>query len=410
MQLENNTYHIQGIPVEQICKEFGTPLYVYDAQVIEKQILKLQEAFKGVRLKLKYACKALTNISILKLIRKANCDIDTVSLEEIEIALKAGFLPFQITFTPNSVPFSEIVLAVEKGVFVNIDNLQILEEFGAKYGNKARCSIRINPHVEAGGNEKIKTGHAESKFGISIEQQNEILEIYNKYNLDVMALHVHTGSDFSDVEVFMQVAEIMFELALKFKTIKIMDFGSGFKVAYKDGDKTTNITILGEKITAATKIFAQKYGSEPQIWFEPGKFIVSDAGILFAEVNVLKHSPASVFAGINTGLNHLIRPMMYDAYHEIVNVSNPEGEKSEFSVVGYICETDTFAWNRKLNQVRKGDILALLNAGAYGFSMSSQYNSRPRPAEIMIHHGKAHLIRKRETLEDILHNQIEIDV
>jgi diaminopimelate decarboxylase len=408
MLLENNNYHIQGIPVKELCEQYGTPLYVYDAQVIENQIDKLKNAFSGIKLKLKYAAKALTNISILKLIKNAGCDVDTVSLEEIEIALKAGFLPSQITFTPNSVHFSEIIKAVEKGVFVNIDNLHILEQFGEKYGNTVPCSVRVNPHVEAGGNEKIKTGHAESKFGISVDQQDLITDIYKKYNLNITSLHVHTGSDFSDVEVFMKVAEIMFEFALKFKTIKIMDFGSGFKVAYKKGDKTTDIKLLGEKITAATKKFASQYGSEPEIWFEPGKFIVSDCGVLFTEVNVLKHSPAATFAGINTGLNHLIRPMMYGSYHEIVNVSNPNGEISEFSVVGYICETDTFAWKRKLNDVREGDILAILNAGAYGFSMSSQYNSRPRPAEILVHKGNSHLIRKRETLEDVLKNQIEI--
>lgn len=410
MQLQNNQYQIQGIDIHNLCEQYGTPLYVYDAQVIESQVEKLKNAFSGVKLKLKYAAKALTNISVLKLIKNCGCDVDTVSLEEIEIALKAGFLPSQITFTPNSVHFSEIILAVEKGVFVNIDNLHILEQFGQKYGNTVPCSVRINPHVEAGGNEKIKTGHAESKFGISIDQQDLIVAIYQKYNLNISSLHVHTGSDFSDVEVFMKVADIMFELALKFKTIKIMDFGSGFKVAYKKGDKTTDVNLLGEKITVATKKFATKYGSEPEIWFEPGKFIVSDCGVLFTEVNVLKQSPAATFAGINTGLNHLIRPMMYGAHHEIVNVSNPSGAISEFSVVGYICETDTFAWKRKLNEVREGDILAILNAGAYGFSMSSQYNSRPRPAEVMIYKGNSHLVRKRETLDDVLRNQIEIEL
>ncbi len=410
MKFENNKYTIQGIDVNKLCQQFGTPLYVYDAQVIENQIEKLKIAFSGLKLKLKYAAKALTNISVLKLIKNAGCDIDAVSLEEIEIALKAGFLPSQITFTPNSVHFSEIVLAVEKGIFVNIDNLDVLAEFGKKFGNTVPCSVRINPHVEAGGNDKIKTGHAASKFGISIEQKNDIITLVNQYNLHIKALHVHTGSDFSDVEVFMQVAEIIFDLAYQFKNIKVIDFGSGFKVAYKKGDKTTNITLLGEKIVASTKKFASKYGSEPEIWFEPGKFIVSDCGVLFAEVTVLKHSPATTFAGINTGLNHLIRPMMYDAYHEIVNITNPEGAESEFSIVGYICETDTFAWNRKINEVRKGDILAILNAGAYGFSMSSQYNSRPRPAEVLVYNEKAHLIRKRETLEDVLQNQIEIDL
>jgi diaminopimelate decarboxylase len=410
MILENNTYKIQDIPVQHICNEFGTPLYVYDADIIERQVKKLKSAFSGLKLKIKYAAKALTNISILKLLNNLGCDIDTVSLEEIQIAFKVGFKPSQVTFTPNGVHFIEIVKAVEMGVFVNIDNLHILKEFGKKYGNSVPCSVRINPHVEAGGHDKIKTGHKESKFGISIDQLDEILTIHQNYNINISGLHVHTGSDFSDIEVFMTVAEIIFNSAKKFKGIKIIDFGSGFKVAYKQGDKNTDVELLGKKMEEATKKFAKEYGSEPEIWFEPGKYLVSDAGILFVKTNVLKHSPATTFAGVDSGLNHLIRPMMYGSYHEIVNVSNPEGEKQEFSIVGYICETDTFAWKRKMNEVREGDILAILNAGAYGFSMSSQYNSRPRPAEVLIYNGRPYLIRQRETLEDVLRGQIEIEL
>jgi diaminopimelate decarboxylase len=410
MTLENNSYSVQGIKLTELAKEYGTPLYVYDAQIIEGQVNKLKNAFSGLKLKLKYAAKALTNISVLKLIQKLGCDVDTVSLEEIHIALKAGFSPSQITFTPNSVPFSEIVTAVEMGVFVNIDNLSILEDFGKKYGSNIPCSIRINPHIMAGGHEKISVGHKESKFGISIDYLPEILKIHQQYNINISGLHVHTGSDFSDIDVFMQSAELMFSAAQEFKTIKIVDFGSGFKVAYKHGDKNTDVDLLGKKMLEATKKFAKQYGSEPEIWFEPGKFIVSDSGLLLVNVNVMKQAHEVAFAGVDSGLNHLVRPMMYGSYHEIVNISNPNGTKKEYSVVGYICETDTFAWKRKISETKTGDTLAILNAGAYGYSMSSQYNSRPRPAEVMIVNGKAHLIRKRETLEDILRGQVEISL
>lgn len=407
---QTNQYQIQGKIVEDIVKEFGSPLYLYDAQIIESQIGKLNAAFSDLRFKIKYASKALTNISILKLIKKLGCEVDAVSLEEVEIAFRAGFSKEQILFTPNSVGIAEITKAVDLGVYVNIDNIYILEEFGKKYGNTQPCCIRINPHIEAGGNQKIKTGHKESKFGISIDYSAEIEAVVEKFNINVTGLHIHTGSDFSDVEVFVQAANLLFDFAKKFKNIKIFDFGSGFKVAYKKGDKTTDLELLGNKITEAVKKFASEYGSEPEIWFEPGKFIVSDAGILLTTTNVLKQTPATLFAGIDSGLNHLIRPMMYDAYHEILNISNPMADKSEYSVVGYICETDTFAWNRSLNEVRAGDILAILNAGAYGMSMSSNYNARPRPAEVLVYEGKAHLIRNRETLEDILRNQIALDL
>lgn len=403
-------YQIQNLDVETICQDFGTPLYVYDAEIIERQVNQLRNAFSGLKLKLKYACKALTNISVLKLMNKLGVEVDTVSIEELEIALLAGYKPNQIVFTPNSLSLSEIEIAIEKGVYINIDNLAILEEFGKKYGNTKPCCVRINPHVEAGGHDKIKTGHVESKFGIAIDYLPQIVEVVNTYNIDMNGLHVHTGSDFSDVEVFLKVADIMFDAAKKFKGIKSIDFGSGFKVAYKKGDKTTDVALLGQKIREKVADFTKEYGSEPEIWFEPGKYLVSDAGILFVTANTLKSTPATTFVGVNSGLNHLIRPMMYGAYHEIVNVSNPNGVEKEFSVVGYICETDTFAWNRPLKEVKAGDTLAMLNAGAYGFSMSSNYNSKPKPAEVMVYKGKAHLIRKRETLADLMQNQISIEL
>jgi diaminopimelate decarboxylase len=303
----------------------------------------------------------------------------------------------------------EVKIAVEKGIYVNIDNLNLLIDFGKAYGNTVPCCIRINPHVEAGGHHKIKTGHKESKFGIAIDYLPQILEVVNTYQINVTGLHVHTGSDFGDVNVFLKVADILFDAALQFKNIKSIDFGSGFKVPYKKGEHETDVHLLGKELLKKVKAFAHKYGSEPEIWFEPGKFLVSEAGTLLVEVQILKETPATTFVGVDSGLNHLIRPMMYDAYHEIVNVSNPTGPLHEYSVVGYICETDTFAWKRPLNEIKVGNILGLLNAGAYGFSMSSNYNSKPRPAEVLVYKNKAILIRKRETLQDLIQTQINVD-
>lgn len=410
MEFINDAYYIQGNKVADIANNFGTPVYVYDSQIIQNQITNLHKAFAGIDFKIKYACKALSNISILKLIKKYGCEVDAVSLEEIKLCINAGFQSSDILFTPNSISFAEIVEAAEQGVYVNIDNLYILEQFGKKYGSSVPCCVRINPHIEAGGNEKIKTGHVESKFGISVDYQERIIGIVNKYRINLTGLHIHTGSDFGDIEVFLKGMNVLFELAKKIETVKILDFGSGFKVPYKKGDKATNVAELGKKVVQAVTLFSKETGMNPQIWFEPGKYIVSEAGILLVRANVLKETPATTFVGVNSGLNHLIRPMMYGAYHHIVNVSNPTGSEQEYSVVGYICETDTFAWKRKLNEVREGDILALLNAGAYGFSMSSQYNSRPRPAEVLVHNGLPTVIRKAESFDDILRNQVIMDL
>jgi diaminopimelate decarboxylase len=410
MKVVNNQYQIQGLSVLDICKEFDTPLYVYDADKILSQYNQLVNAFNGINVKIKYAVKALTNQSILKLLKSAGSGIDVVSIEELKLGLMAGFEKKDIMFTPSCVSFEEIKEAVKAGVTINIDSLPFLEKFGKEYGNKYSCCIRINPHIDAGGNIKIMTGHKGSKFGISVEQLEEIHTIVKDHNINVKGLHIHSGSDFKDAAAFLKAADVLFNIAKKFSGLNFLDFGSGFKVAYKEGDHATDVTELGKELKKAVTGFYKTYGRELEIWFEPGKYLVSDSGNLFVKVNVVKENPDVTFAGIGSGLNHLIRPMMYNSYHDIVNISNPNGLLKKYTVVGYICETDTFGMDRELNEVREGDILALKNAGAYGYSMSSNYNSRLRPAEVLVYKGKAQLIRKRETFEDLLKNQITISL
>lgn len=410
MEFQQGAYRIQGIDLTDLTKEFGTPLYVYDAEKIVFQLKTLKTAFADSTVKIKYAAKALTNISILRLLKKFGSDVDVVSIQEAQLALRAGFEPSQIMYTPSGVDFSEIVEAVSFGLTINLDNLSVLKRFGEKYKDTYPCSIRLNPHIMAGGNYKISTGHSNSKFGISIYQLPDIQQIVNSYKIKVNGLHIHTGSDITESEVFLKIAEILFSVARDFKDLRFIDFGSGFKVAYKDGDVVTNVYDLGLKLTKAFNEFCVSYGRKLEMHFEPGKFIVSEAGVLLVQTNVVKNTPELTFVGVNSGLNHLIRPMMYDAYHDIINISNPKGEQKPYTVVGYICETDTLGADRKLNEVREGDILLFKNAGAYGFSMSSNYNSRLKPAEVMIYNGKAMLIREREKFDDLLKNQVEVDL
>ncbi len=262
----------------------------------------------------------------------------------------------------------------------------------------------------AGGNSKISTGHIDSKFGISIFQLRHLERVIHRNNINVIGLHMHSGSDILDAEVFLRFSEVLFEAAMDFPNLKFIDFGSGFKVAYREGDVTTDLQELGVKLSKAFKDFGKNYGRDLEIWFEPGKYIVSEAGYFLIKTNVIKTTPASVFVGVESGLNHMIRPMMYDSYHDMVNISNINGTQRIYTIVGYICETDTFGVDRKLSEVHEGDIIAVRNAGAYGFMMASNYNSRLRPAEVLIIDGKAKLIRKRETLEDIYKNQVEIEI
>jgi diaminopimelate decarboxylase len=393
----------------QIAKDFGSPVYVYDAEKIKYQYRRLTSAFSKVKkLKLNYAVKALSNISVLKLFNQLGSGLDTVSIQEVQLGLKAGFKPEDIIFTPNGVSLAEIEKAAKLGIQINIDNLSILEQFGTKHPKTPVC-IRINPHVMAGGNTNISVGHIDSKFGISIHQIPHLLRIVENTNMNINGIHMHTGSDILDIDVFLYASEILFDTAKNFKNLEFIDFGSGFKVPYKLGDIETNIEELGEKLTQRFNEFCKDYGKPLTLAFEPGKFLVSEAGYFLTKVNVVKQTTSTVFAQVDSGFNHLIRPMLYGSQHEIINISNPSGRERFYSVVGYICETDTFANNRRINEITEDDILAFKNAGAYCYSMASNYNSRYRPAEVLWYNKKSHLIRKRETFDDILNNQVEID-
>lgn len=394
----------------KVAEEFGTPVYVYHAEKIKIQYEKLKNAFSKADARFFYACKALTNINVLRYINSIGCGLDTVSIQEVQLGLKAGFDPKNIIFTPNCVDLSEIVAAKELGVNINIDNISILEQFGNRFGDSYPICIRLNPHIMAGGNFKISTGHVDSKFGISIHQMRHIERIVKSTKLRVTGLHMHTGSEIKDVDVFLRGVEIMFEMTEHFPDLEFIDLGSGFKVAYQQGDPETDIDLLGKKLTDAFNGFAKSYKRPLQLWFEPGKFLVSQCGYFVVKANVIKQTTATVFVGVNSGFNHLIRPMFYDSFHLIKNISNPKGIDRIYTVVGNICETDTFGWDRKINEVREGDYLVFYNAGAYGFEMSSNFNSRLKPAEVLVKDGKAHLIRRRDTLEDLLKNQVEIPV
>ncbi len=408
MILESNEYTVGGVKLADVANAYGLPVYVYDGARIEQQYDKLVNAFSTVNVKIKYACKALNNSAILKILKNKGSGLDTVSLNEIKLGLRAGFKPEDIIFTPNCISIEEIQEAVKLGVHINIDNISILEQFGHLYGNTVPCCIRINPHILAGGNTKISTGHIDSKFGISVYQLRHVVRVVKTNNILVNGLHMHTGSDILDAGVFLQGAEILFDSAKDFPDLQFLDFGSGFKVAYKPGDITTDIEDLGEVLSERFKAFCKEYGRELELWFEPGKFLVSEAGYFLVKANVLKQTTATVFVGVDSGLNHLIRPMLYDGYHHIVNISNPNGKQRIYTVVGNICETDTFGWDRKLDEVSEGDMLCFLNAGAYGMTMASNYNARVRPAEVLIYNGKHHLIRKRETFEDLIANEVEV--
>jgi diaminopimelate decarboxylase len=389
--------------------DYGTPLYVYHAEKIVSQYQNLLSNFSSTHTRFFYACKSLTNIHILDVVKRAGCNVDCSSINEAKLALHVGFAPQNILYTSNSVSFEEICEAVGLGIHVNIDSLSNLEKFGDKYGNSYPVGVRVRPNIMAGGNLKISTGHDKSKFGIPVTQLEELKAIQEKYNINIANLHIHTGSEIKDVAVFIQSAEVFDILLDHFPTVNVLDFGGGFKVPYQPDEKGTNIALLGAEVDKAMHRLSEKYGRPLTAWFEPGKYMVSECGYFIAKVNVLKQSGNIQFAGIDTGLNHLIRPMFYDAYHHIDNISNPTAQQQAYAVVGNICETDTFAWDRTIPTIQEGDFLVFFNAGAYGYEMASNYNSRYKPAQILFENGVSSLISRRDTFEDLLSLQIPIN-
>lgn len=390
--------------LNDIARQYGTPVYAYHAEKITAQYEKLQTAFANSNVRIFYACKALTNIHILKHIYSLGASIDCSSINEVKLAMMAGFEAKKILYTSNGVHFDEIEEAKNLDVHINIDSLSNLEKFGQKYGHTYPVGIRLRPNIMAGGNLKISTGHDKSKFGIPIQQLEEIVELIKIYNIHIYSLHIHTGSDIKDVDIFVKGIDVLFDIIPYFNELEIIDLGGGFKVPYKKGDAETNIPLLAEKVNKAFSSHPNPNGKPLQVWFEPGKFLVSECGYFITRVNVLKNTGADIFASVDSGFNHLIRPMFYDAYHYIENISNTSGEEKNYAVVGNICETDTFAWNRKLSEVREGDLLVFYNAGAYGFEMSSNFNSRLKPAEVMVKNGEVKEIRRRDSFDDLIRN------
>jgi diaminopimelate decarboxylase len=389
-----------------VANEFGTPVYVYHAEKIKEQYEKLSSAFSGIDTRFFYASKALTNIHILSYINSLGCGIDCSSINEVKLALHTGIPPDRILYTSNGIAFEEIEEAAGYGVHINIDSLSNLEKFGSRFQNTYPVGVRIRPNILAGGNLKISTGHEKSKFGIPLEQLESLKNIVDQYRINIKTLHIHTGSDIKDADVFVSGIKVLADLVSHFPDLQVIDLGGGFKVPYEPDGEETDINLIARKLKNFVEANLFTAGKKYQLWFEPGKYLVSECGYFITKVNVIKESASAVFAGVDSGLNHLIRPMFYDAYHHIVNISNPTGEEKIYTVTGYICETDTFAADRKLHEVREGDYLVFYNAGAYGFEMSSNYNSRLRPAEVIVQESSAKLIRSREIFEDLLRHLV----
>lgn len=391
-----------GFDPETICETYGSPVYVYDAAVILRQLETFRAAFAELPHRILYAAKALSPVGVLRLLKEEGAGLDAVSVQEIELGLRAGFAPRDILFTPSFPSDADLDLAVELGARINIDNFGALEKFSGRHGD-VPCCLRLKPAVIA--EDDAARWYEESKFGISAEELERAAKLVEAGDLRVEGLHVHSSSVILDADVFAAAAKALFEAAERFPALEYLDFGGGVKVPHREADQVVNLAELAGRLAPAYRDFTRSCGREPELWFEPGRFLVSEAGILLTRVTGLKKNGDELLAGVDTGFNHLLRPRLYDAWHEITNFSNPGGKPIEYRIVGQLCEPDDLAVERTLPEIREGDLLGFHNAGAYGASMASNYNSKPRPAEVLLQNGEARLIRRRETLDDLLGTQ-----
>ena len=403
-------------------QKYGTPLFVYDGDLITEKFKDFSSAFSNAYPKTRfyYALKANTNLSIVALLKQAGAGAECISLGEIKIALRLGYQGEDILFTASSKSPEALAFAVDHGVVINLDSLGDLENLikvVETAEKKARISFRINPDVDPKTHRHIATGHKFSKFGILFEN-DEIIRAYRQAQecpwLDIWGIHSHIGSQILDLEPFIRNVELVSlaakrlhdELGIK---LKFIDLGGGLGIPYRDGVTPLTPTAVANHVAPLLKERFKGLGFLPTLALEPGRFFVGDSGFLVTRVNSVKHTPYKNFINVDTGFNHLIRPLLYDAHHR-VRVLNGTGEIKVFDVAGNICETgDVLAHDRKLPTPEVGDYLVFLDAGAYGFSMASEYNSFLLPAEIMVRGDKEQVIRSRETFDDLLRNQILLD-
>lgn len=400
--IKNNKLFIGTLSAESLLQKYGSPLYVYDARIIRDRFSALKRNITYPKVNIHFACKANSNPAILKVLRKEGSYIETVSPGEIKIARKAGFKDTEIIFTSSNISKEELHWLIQQNITVNLDSLTQLRRWGEQRPNSS-IAIRLNQGIGAGHHKTNITGGPDSKFGIDLQQLDEVKKLTQKYNLKVTTIHQHIGSGILNERIFMKAIEKLLETALQFKDLEYLDFGGGFGVPYKESHTPLNMQSLGKKISKRLNSFMKDYGKELTVRFEPGRYLIAEAGILLATITDVKRTPYKVFVGTDTGFNHLIRPMMYGSYHQIVNANRIDGEHEVVSIAGDICESgDLFASDRSITKFQEDDVLAIFNTGAYGYTMASMYSSRAIPAEVLVEDDKVTLIRKKRTVHEYL--------
>ena len=399
--------HLKNELLIKLAKKYGTPLYVYDGDLIIQKYNELLDCFKWPKVKMYFAVKTNYNPHILKILYKQGASIDAVSLGEVHMALKCGFGANKIMYTANSLSDEHAKEGIKLGVLFNLGSLSELGRYGRINPNSKVC-LRFNPNVVAADIKTNQTAGKNSKFGIQMKDVGKAKKIAKKYNLKIIGLHEHTGSGVSEVGKAYQATENLLSIAKKedFPDLEFIDFGGGFTVPYEPSEKAIDYAKFGSAISKRFKEFCKEYGKELGLYFEPGRYIVAESGNLVVRVNTLKDNDGLLFAATDSGFPQLIRPTFHGSYHHIINLSNPGGKLRQYNICGNICEnSDYFAFNRPISEIREEDYLAIKTAGAYCYSMGGVYNLFPMPAEVIVANGKDYVARKRLSSEELV-NQI----
>ncbi len=369
----------------EIAEVHGTPTYVYDERIIRRQCQILKKNLGGINYKLLYAMKANSQPAVLEIIKSEGIGIDAVSPAELYLALRMGFAPEDILYTANNMTDEEMHAVVKEGVLLNLGELSRVARFGEAYPGSDVC-VRLNPQIGSGHHVHVVTAGKSTKFGIPVQEKEQILETATRNNLKITGLHQHIGSGIPSMEVLGEAIKVLLETAPYFPDLKILNMGGGFNIPYRPDELPIDFENFNSAIVSILENHqATRDKTDLTYWFEPGRFLVAESGTLVVTANTVKEANDRVYAGTDSGMNQLVRPSVYGAYHEIFNLSNPSAERKPYEVVGNICESgDVFAKNRMVQNIREGDYLAIMDAGAYGMSMASVYNLRPLPAEVLI--------------------------
>lgn len=396
---------------DRLIKEYGSPLYVYNESILRQRCRDMANLISYPNFTSNYSIKANSNIELLKIARSEGLHADAMSTGEIYVLLKAGYKPDEILFIPNNVSNEEMQYAIDRDITVSADSLSQLSTLG-RLNKGGKVAVRFNPGIGVGHHEKVVTAGVNTKFGVSLDHIPQVKDILKEYDLKIAGINQHVGSLFMEGKPFLESVKTLFAIAEQFEDLEFVDLGGGFGIPYhkQDGEERLDLGKLNEALTDLINKWTDRYGKKLRIKIEPGRYVVAECGVLLGTVHSIKESYGKKYVGTDLGFNVLARPMLYDSHHDIEVYRNgkliKEQDGEAVTIVGNICESgDIIAKERMLPEILEGDVLGIMDAGAYGYSMSSNYNNRLRPAEVLVKaDGNISLIRRRDTLEDLMRN------